>query len=501
MKLRLSVISGPVKDKAKDSPVEFIEEIEEKDSFTVGRMDDCRFRLSGDPFLSKHHFLLEVDPAKVIMIDLGSKNGTKVNNTKYGGREGKETPEEAALRQERIILKNGDIIKIGKTEILVEYEIPESCANCGEEIPVDKLDESEVYDDVFLCSECRSADDRKDKSQNRENCGKVENKTVEPLTPEKKREIDEDPGGIVDLLIRKLFFSRGELDTKEYPEIMGYKIKKMLGKGGYGAVYLAVHENTGKQVALKTMLQTEKPTKKQIRQFHREIETLKKLKHKNIIRLEDYGNSDCIHYFAMEYIEGGSVWDLMENGDETVWKLPLEWAIPIMLQALEGLAYAHRQNQVHRDLKPANILLSGKDGDWKVKVADFGLAKDFEKAGFTSRTVETKGEFCGSPPYMAPEHIYNYKWVKPPTDVFEIAATFYHILTGKTVWDCSNEKEVHGIILNNSVKSIKEVEGSVSDRIAGVIDRALSLKPGERYQDAGEMLQALKTALNMGNKK
>jgi len=239
--------------------------------------------------------------------------------------------------------------------------------------------------------------------------------------------------------------------------------------------------------------------------FEREKEISVALRHPNIIRCERCGCWNDIHFIEMEYMEGGCVGKLLEKRG----KLPLDEAMQIMLQSLEGLAFAHNAELklsfadgrktihgiIHRDLKPPNILLSGAPGKWVAKVSDFGLAKAFSEAGMTKGGITGAGMSVGSAPYMAPEHLTNYRNLKPATDVFEIAATFYHMLTGYYVWNFRKGVDNFVVILQEIPDPIRNLNGSVPIKIAAVLDKALSRDPQGRYKDGRELLEALKKAL------
>jgi serine/threonine protein kinase len=271
------------------------------------------------------------------------------------------------------------------------------------------------------------------------------------------------------------------------PKIPGYRMVRKVGEGGFGAVYLAVVEETGNEVAVKTMLQTRQVEQRSLDQFEREIEVSTALAHENVVQVFDSGIHEGLHYFVLEYMNGGSARDLLTRRG----KIPYPECLPIMRQTLAALAYAHSRDIIHRDLKPENILLSSHTGGWKAKVADFGLAKNFAQAGFTRGSLTRVGTFCGSPPYMAPEHLQDYRFVKPPTDVFEMAATFYHMLTGHTVWETAATENPFLAILEGEVRSIGEREPGLPSGVVALLDRALSRDPEDRYLDGGALLAAL----------
>ncbi|MCG6552690.1 MAG: serine/threonine protein kinase, partial [Candidatus Magnetominusculus sp. LBB02] len=176
--------------------------------------------------------------------------------------------------------------------------------------------------------------------------------------------------------------------------INGYKIIRELGKGGMGAVYLAEQAGTGHQVALKVMLSNAAVNDRSRDMFLREVENTKHLKHRNVVGLLDYGNSQGTFYFTLEYCEGGSVDRLMVKQGG---KLPVDDATHLILQALDGLMYAHNieipnvklsdgrvitiNGLVHRDIKPSNIFYTDTAEGRVAKIADFGLGKAFDAAG------------------------------------------------------------------------------------------------------------------------
>jgi serine/threonine protein kinase len=166
--------------------------------------------------------------------------------------------------------------------------------------------------------------------------------------------------------------------------------------------------------------------------------------------------------------------------------------MPIMLQALEGLAFAHSKGVVHRDLKPSNILLSGTPAQPAAKLADMGLAKNFDKAGFSGMTVT--GAFAGTPFYMPKEQLTNFKYVKPVTDVWSVGATFYNMLSGETPRDFPRGCDPMEVILRGEIVPMSRRGPSIPRGLAAILDKAILSSPKERFQDAAEMLAAMRKA-------
>ena len=200
------------------------------------------------------------------------------------------------------------------------------------------------------------------------------------------------------------------------------------------------------------------------------------------------------------------MWDMMEIGRRAI---DLKTATPLILQMLEGLAYAHeaeiivtttegkkkRIGVIHRDLKPPNVLLSRSGGRLVAQLSDFGLAKAFGAAGCTQGSLSQAGTSCGSPPYMAPEHLTNYKYVKPATDVFEMAATIFHVLTGQTVRSFGRGRDPFKCVLEEPLRHLKDHSSGCPTGLNNVMDRAWAVDAEDRYTNGREFLEAMRKVL------
>jgi serine/threonine protein kinase len=243
-------------------------------------------------------------------------------------------------------------------------------------------------------------------------------------------------------------------------------------------------------VLFRSMLSKVAVDERSRQRFLREMETTRTLSHPNIVSFLDGGAQDTFFYFLMEFCEGGDVAHLMERRGG---RLTLEEARPILLQALQGLAFVHEQGFVHRDLKPQNILLSGREGRWSARVSDLGLAKNFEQAGFSGMT--TTSENVGTIPFMPREQVINFKLFKPVSDVWAMGATCYYILTGSYPRNHRDALDQIEVVLQGDVIPIRTRDPRIPKPVAAVIDRSLAREMSERYQDAGEMYEALKKVL------
>ena len=400
------------------------------DTFLLGRHPDCHVTLADDLAVSRHHFILEVCPPQACVRDLGSRNGTYVNGRKCGGRKEGETPEEGAKRHyPEVTLKHGDRIQVGDTALEIAIHQAQKPAGSPPVAPPPGIDE---------------------------------------LSPQQ----------LADMLLKAA--KKGKAPRLDIP---GYVIEKELGRGGFGAVFRARRESDGAVVAVKVLLPRVAVQPAEIEKFMREMAVTVQLRHANIVKLFDQGHSDGIPWFIMEYCEGGSVWDLMQKHGG---RLPLKIAWPIMLRALEGLAHAHQQGFVHRDLKPQNILLDRGTA----RISDFGLAKNFQQAGFSGLSLT--GGYAGTPYFMPREQLINFKYVKPVSDVWSIAATFYNMLTGWFPYPFTERRDPIDVILNEPVVPIQMREKKLPPMLCDAIDSALRPNSKLRTPDAVTFLTAIK---------
>ena len=444
----LLVTAGPMKGK------EFA--FEEHDAFLFGRLPECHCYLPDDPLVSRRHFLVEVNPPDARIRDFGSRNGTHVNEKKIGSREKGETPEQGQKRKyPEVDLKDGDTIRAGDTVFSVKIEREEAadpvvCAQCGKDV-AEEIGGRKVGS--YICQACRQS-------------------------------MEMDPAQILRDMLAKEVGRPAQKDG--LPVIAGYRIKRRIGIGGYGAVYLAESEADGRRVAIKVMLARVAVDGQARTKFSREIELLTGLRHENVVAVLGSGSAGSAFYFVMEHCPGGSVADYMEARGG---KLPAGVALPIMLQALQGLAFVHQKSVVHRDLKPQNILLAGTPAAPIAKIADLGLAKNFERAGLSGHTMT--GAYAGTPIYMPKEQLTGYKYVKPVSDVWSLGASFYNMLTGATPRDFPQGCDPLDVILKGEIIPIRRRDPSIPAGLAEVLDRSIQANSKDRYADAGEMLEAM----------
>ena len=270
------------------------------------------------------------------------------------------------------------------------------------------------------------------------------------------------------------------------PDIPGYRIAGVLGKGGMGVVYRAVHEDSGEAVAIKTILPRAVVPPAVLTRFVREIDILKKLAHLNIVRFRDSGTADGCAWLAMELVNGTDAQAAASAGP-----LATGRAVGWVVQALEALAHAHRRGFVHRDVKPQNILVDARSGGDVVKLADFGLARVYEASRLSGVTLTNAAG--GTPQFMPPEQVRDMRSVQPPADQYAAAATLYRLLAGRHVYPkTADVGELFGRILTTDPDPLAGHRPDLPADLVSAVHRALRREPGERFADCTAFANALR---------
>jgi len=466
--IRVTITRGPMKGR------EFA--FADHDIFVFGRRaNTCHAFIENDPYVSRHHFILEVNPPRVRLCDLGSRNGTIVNSFKHGGRRKVEDKRLMGKATGATVdLGHGDVIEAGKTQfqIVVEGSGPDQLAESDgthtaletDDGPRPRPSSNERNTSIEL--DVDQSPSRRTISESKASAGPVPTRT----TPYPQALAD-------DLEVRPI---------ADLPLIEGYKLERPLGTGGMGAVYLARRCRDQQPVAIK-FLRTQVRASQRIRSsFLREMEVICRLRHKNIVQGFDSGMIADDYYFVMHYCEGGPISRLFRARPEL--SQPKNVA-RLLAPLLEGLTFAHEEGLVHRDLKPANILIDRQRGRVTPKLGDFGLAKEFDKAGLSGLTVT--GSYGGSLPFMAQEQLTNYKYVTPASDVFSIAACFYRLITGFYPRPDEDRDPIE-VILNVDAVPLRERVPNFHRGLAEILDNALLSDCTERYGNAREMLSELR---------
>lgn len=257
----------------------------------------------------------------------------------------------------------------------------------------------------------------------------------------------------------------------DIPQISGYNIIGVIGRGGMGSVYKAIQLSLNRTVAIKVLKSEFASQKDFILRFNREAEVLARLSHPNIVPIIDKGSQGGIFYFVMEYIDGETLRQKLRGG-----RLRFDEAIKYTLQILRAISFAHSQNVIHRDLKPENVLI---DKAGNVRIADFGLADIVGAVNDYSLTGS--GMAMGTAHYMAPEQRRDAKRVDRRADIFSLGITLYEMLSGE--------------VPQGNYRRICQLRADVNPGIDAVIEKAIASRPEDRYQSADEMATAIRAVL------
>jgi serine/threonine protein kinase len=265
----------------------------------------------------------------------------------------------------------------------------------------------------------------------------------------------------------------------------GYKIEREIGRGGMGVVYKAHELSLNRKVALKVLSQRFASDEEFIKRFKREAQIVAALNHPNIVNILSYGEERGLYYFAMEYISGKDLGQILQ--EKTV--MPLEEVLSIAAQAASALAEAGARGVVHRDLKPSNIMI---DKMGRVKVTDFGVAH-FQDAD--AKLTQT-GLFLGTPEYASPEQASG-RPIDVRSDIYALGAVMYRMLTGKPPVTDETPLAVVMKIATEPVIPISQINSSLPKPVCELICKMMAKEPNERFQTPEAVLTAINRCIDM----
>ena len=264
--------------------------------------------------------------------------------------------------------------------------------------------------------------------------------------------------------------------------IGGFKIISLVGVGGMGAVYLVEHMSLHRQLALK-ILTPELVNEQSWQRFKAEAKILAALNHSTLVRVYDLGiHENSIPFYSMDYLDGRSIEEILAQDGP----VDLESTIDILVDVLDGLAYAHRNGIVHRDLKPGNIMSCTIDGANAVKVLDFGISKLIDNRS-TAQTMTVAGDIFGSPFYMSPEQSLGER-VDARSDIYSIGCTLFEMLTGYVPYENQSSIEIMLMHQEADIPLLSDVcQTDFPPSLDLVISKCLAKSPDNRYQSAKEL--------------
>jgi serine/threonine-protein kinase len=317
---------------------------------------------------------------------------------------------------------------------------------------------------------------------------------IDYVREQQKQSSDPNGRSLADLLVDNGIITvnqskrlRKQLDERRNSQIPGYALIGKLGKGAMATVYKAKQISLDRIVAVKVLPKKSGENADFVDRFYKEGRAAAKLSHNNIVQAIDVGASpENYHYFVMEYVEGRTLYDVMQpppvgegrNFSEAE-------ALAIGIQMADALAHAHRKGLIHRDVKPKNIILTPAN---VAKLTDLGLAREVQD----QQAAESEaGKAYGTPYYISPEQIRGDVDIDFRADVYSLGATLYHMVTGRPPFDGDSPSAVMHKHLREPLIPPDHINVALSSGISEIIEVAMSKNRDERYPSTEDMLDDL----------
>ncbi|HWS54078.1 MAG TPA: protein kinase, partial [Pyrinomonadaceae bacterium] len=265
-------------------------------------------------------------------------------------------------------------------------------------------------------------------------------------------------------------------------QIVGnFKIEQKLGEGGMGAVYRGVDMMIDRDVAIKFLRPELSSQEAVVERFRSEAKTLAKLNHPNIATLYTFMRAGDSYVMVLEFVRGLTLDHVIQQRGA----LPVEQAVPLFCQVLDGIQHAHEYGIIHRDIKPANMMLTERGN---LKVLDFGIARILGTARMTRQ-----GNVIGTIEYMSPEQVKGLE-TDARSDIYSLGMLLYEMLTGRIPFDITNEFELMKAQIEQMPVAPRQINPSIPEVVEQAIGRAIAKDPAHRFQSAGEFRAFLLSA-------
>ena len=256
----------------------------------------------------------------------------------------------------------------------------------------------------------------------------------------------------------------------------GYKLLQRLGRGGMGTVYRALQLSLNREVALKILSPELSRDPTFVERFLKEARSAGQLNHPNIVQVYDVDRDDGLTFYAMEFVAGGTVEDLISKQG----KIDLEAALAYLADATRGLQYAELKKIVHRDIKPDNLMLTELG---TLKVADLGLALAVHEG-------QAESAILGTPHFISPEQA-KCQTLDTRSDLYSLGATFYRMLTGSTMFHGKQAQEIVRQQVKADPPSLREQLADTPEAVESLFQRLVKKDPAERFQSCTELLKEI----------
>jgi serine/threonine protein kinase len=270
-------------------------------------------------------------------------------------------------------------------------------------------------------------------------------------------------------------------------QLGNFRIQKLIGQGGMAQVYYGWDENLERPVAIKVIDVRLRGNPTYAQRLVQEARSVASWRHENILQVYYAGQEDGLYYFAMEYVDGLDLGQIMARYAEDEELMPHQDVLGIGRAVAEALDYAHNKGVIHRDVKPSNVMI---DREGRVVLADFGLAMDVQQGSM--------GETFGTPHYVAPEQARNSADAVPQSDIYSLGIILYEMLTGVVPFDDPSPTSLALQHLTVPPPPPRAINPDLNEATEAVLLKALSKKPGERYGSARALMNALKDAIAVG---